>query len=106
MNPTNPTNAYADKPPQSPGMGTIVDTTPPAPAPAPAPVQGLLSGVGGILLFPGQVIVKQFVGEGDPLDTSHLPITVLISAAAWYAAYYFLFQHKPKHKKVAEEDAE
>jgi hypothetical protein len=63
-----------------------------APAAAAPPTTMLASGVGQILLFPGKTIVSQFVGAGDPLDASHLPITVLLSAAAWYAAYWYFFQ--------------
>ena len=61
-----------------------------------APTINLASGIGQILLFPGKTIVSQFVGTGDPLDTSHLPITVLLSAAAWYAAYWWFFQRSHK----------
>ncbi len=68
---------------------TNVSTTPGA---QPAPTLNLASGVGQILLFPGKTIVSQFVGTGDPLDTSHLPITVLLSAAAWYGLYWYFFQ--------------
>lgn len=63
---------------------------------ATAPTMNLASGVGQILLFPGKTIVSQFVGVGDPLDTSHLPITILLSAAAWYAAYWWFFQRHAK----------
>lgn len=59
----------------------------------------LASGIGQILLFPGKTIVSQFVGAGDPLDTSHLPITVLLSAAAWYAAYWWFFQRGASHPR-------
>ncbi len=65
-------------------------------AQATAPTINLASGVGQILLFPGKTIVSQFVGTGDPLDASHLPITVLLSAAAWYAAYWWFFQRHSK----------
>ena len=67
---------------------------------SPSPVANLAQGVGGILLFPGRMIVQQFVGTGDPLDTSHLPITVLLSAAIWYGAYWYLFERSKK--KVSE----
>lgn len=64
-----------------------------------SPVSNLAQGIGGILLFPGRMIVQQFVGTGDPLDTSHLPITVLLSAAVWYGAYWYFFKHGQIHHK-------
>lgn len=74
----------------NPGVNLNNQSTQGAPSGASA-TSNLASGIGGILLFPGKTIVSQFVGSGDPLDTSHLPITVLVSAAAWYALYYYFF---------------
>ncbi len=84
----NPDLTQAQAPPES-----TVSTSPGA---QPAPTLNLASGVGQILLFPGKTIVSQFVGTGDPLDTSHLPITVLLSAAAWYGLYWYFFQRNSK----------
>jgi hypothetical protein len=59
------------------------------------PLSALVSGIGGIVLFPGRVIVQQFAGAGgDPLDMSHLPVTILLSAAAWYGLYWYFFARK------------
>ena len=71
--------------------GTVVDASA-SPVAAPSPVSSLASGIGGVLLFPGQMIVQQFMGTsgGDPLDMSHLPITILLSAGAWYGLYWYL----------------
>ena len=63
-----------------------------------SPVSNLAQGIGGILLFPGRMLVQQFVGAGDPLDTSHLPITVLLSAAIWYGTYWYFFKRTESHK--------
>ncbi len=69
------------------------------PPPAPAtqtstPLASLTNGVGSLLLFPGKLIVQQFIGTGDPMDMSHLPITLLLSAVAWYGAYWYLFEKR------------
>ena len=72
-----------------------------APAGTPAsPASGLASGIGSILLFPGRIIVSQFAGtSGDALDSSHLPITILLSAAAWYGAYWYFFVRGAKRSR-------
>jgi hypothetical protein len=72
--------------------GAVVDqgALPPSVS-ASSPVASLASGIGGIVLFPGRVLVQQFIGVGgDPTDMSHLPVTVLLSAAAWYGLYWWL----------------
>lgn len=78
------------------GTGTTGSAATTIPGAQPAPALNLASGVGQILLFPGKTIVSQFVGTGDPLDTSHLPITVLLSAAAWCGLYWYFFQRGGK----------
>lgn len=84
------TNAPSDQPQVAINTGVPVDQAPPMPV---SPVQSLASGIGGILLFPGRILVQQFIGPtGDPMDMSHLPVTVLLSAAAWYGAYWYLFE--------------
>lgn len=65
--------------------GDVVDQTPPT---GTSPVASLASGIGGVLLFPGRVIVQQFTT--DPMDMSHLPVTILLSLGAWYGLYWYL----------------
>lgn len=88
--PNNVGDSYADGSfPTSDGSIPPVASGPQMSSTTTAPVNSLANGVGSILLFPGTTIVSQFVGTGDPLDASHLPITVIISAAAWYALWHF-----------------
>lgn len=111
---------------RSPGMGTYTNPSSTSSAPDPginpastiatgqvpdvqmvpvdnasSPVSNLVSGIGGVLLFPGRVLVQSFVGAGDPLDMSHLPVTILLSLGAWYGLYWYLASG-PFKKKGAE----
>jgi hypothetical protein len=81
------TNQTSDPIGVDPNTGEPIAPPAPAPVAAPSPLSNFAGGVGSILLFPGTVLVSPFVGTGDPLDTSHLPITVIISAVAWYFAF-------------------
>lgn len=74
--------------------GLPANPPPPPATSAASPIAALTQGVSGIVMFPGKLIVQQFIGAGDPLDMSHLPVTLILSACFWYGAYWYFFQHK------------
>lgn len=86
---TGATNAVPDSkysPQTTVATGEVVQ-----PIEAPSPVSSLAGGIGSVLLFPGRLLVQQFVGPGgDPLDMSHMPVTILLSLGAWYGLYWYL----------------
>src|SRR4051812_12677978 len=86
---TQATNAMPDtnyNPATTVATGDVVNQLPPTDTRS--PVASLASGIGGVLLFPGRIVVQQFTS--DPMDMSHLPVTILISLGAWYGLYWYL----------------
>jgi hypothetical protein len=88
-NQTSGVGAYSSNPVPTPAQVDASDA-PPVVADTPSPIASLASGIGSIVLFPGRLVVQQFAGTGDPLDMSHLPVTILLSLGAWYGLYWYL----------------